>query len=618
MASAIPPRPVGSVVEWCKQNVKLIGSARSESYNPDITPWTKEPLECADNGTRSMTHVKPIQSGGSAEGECAIAYWLATQNGGDIQYNWQNDQAADDRWTKRFERILKACPAVMARAPGDRHKWTKGLIAFPHLNFIMQGVLSDRNVASDSICRQVNEELHDVQGGWSEGRLAQAHGRLTAYWNSIAFQISNAGYDGSDLHKIFLAGTQQHWEVKCPGCGLYHRMRALWEDENPQLGGLRYDSKTSKRDDGSHDYNRLQSTLRYQMPCGYEVRDDIAQRRALSLSGKYSVGDNPGAVPTEKSYTLQAVSVDYIPWIELVKQKHGALKAVKYGKSEPWSIYLRERECQFYKPGNTPVVHNIVTSKRKKDRAGLPDRMLRLASGDYQQGEAAKGELPHWWHLIADIAIEADKIHVLIVSDGKLTTDENLVDAFKRHEVIPSCVILDSGWNAKHVYELCLRHGYYAVKGEDTDLFAGHPDGSRKIYSPPKPLHAMINFPPVHPYKLTREGHIPDPNEPMFIRYSKYGLLDRQAWLRTSKSVNFEVPSDVSQDFKAHMESWRLEKRFVKRTNREEPQWVQRRDRDDLLSCLCYICLLMEDAGVIGGDVIESQAESGQSQEETK
>src|SRR2546427_10520288 len=90
---ALPPEPVKSVCEWARRNVKLIGSARSESFDPEITPWTREPIERAGDGTKKDTFVGPVQSGKSAAGEVALCYWIATQNGGDIQYNWQNDSA---------------------------------------------------------------------------------------------------------------------------------------------------------------------------------------------------------------------------------------------------------------------------------------------------------------------------------------------------------------------------------------------------------------------------------------------------------------------------------------------------------------------------------------------
>ena len=74
---AIPPEPEPSVVEWARRNVRLIGSARSEAYDPDVTPWTKAVIEAADDGlSRVITFVKPVQSGGSAAGEEKLASGL--------------------------------------------------------------------------------------------------------------------------------------------------------------------------------------------------------------------------------------------------------------------------------------------------------------------------------------------------------------------------------------------------------------------------------------------------------------------------------------------------------------------------------------------------------------
>ena len=197
--AALPKAPPKSVVAWAEANVKLVGSARSERYTGDISPWTRAPIECANDGTRKMTFVKPIQAGGTSAGEIAILFWLAHWSSGDLQYNWQNDLAADERWRKHMEKKLKACAAVMARTSPDRFLWTKGLVIFPHCNFIMQGIFSDRSVASDSIRGQVNEEVHDADG-WLPGRLEQAYGRTTAFWNAIIFNISNASRKGDQLH----------------------------------------------------------------------------------------------------------------------------------------------------------------------------------------------------------------------------------------------------------------------------------------------------------------------------------------------------------------------------------------------------------------------------------
>ncbi|HYG22737.1 MAG TPA: phage terminase large subunit family protein [Verrucomicrobiae bacterium] len=588
---SIPGKSVRSICEWGKQFVKLPGSAMSKTFDPDITPWIKEPLDSTDLPERRKTvFVKPIQSGGSVVGEVRLCYVLATKSSGDVQYNWQNDEQADARWNKRVERILRACDPVMVRWPAERFKAIKGQVLFPHANFTMQGVLTNRNVASDSIKYQINEECHDEEG-WLPGRLDQAFGRTTAFWDHSILVISNAGRKESELHQKFEQGTQQHWEVKCPGCGLYHTMRTEWSDKEPHLGGLRYDSDKYRRGENDYDYAGLQATVRHQLPCGYTVHDlDKLTRRQLSLSGRYGNPRNAGAAAGIASYTLEAVSIDYISWLDLIMQKHAAIKAMKYNNLEPWKKYLRERECRFASDEDRPFFQKIVLSERNKDRDGLPNRLVRFGALDRQQGVLLRGELPHWWGVIRDVALDQQTghIHSLLVWEGKLETDEQAADVMKRHNVDPKCVAVDSGDDTTHVYKFCLQHGFNAIKGGGA-VFYPHPDNSKKVFSVEKPLHGMLNAQPKFEYVLRNGEHVRDDREPLFWFYSKPTIRDRFAWLSSGGAgvVTFETPGDVSDDYRKHLEAEELrEQRNKDRQTRARLGATQRAKRSFRLRML--------------------------------
>lgn len=584
---AMQPKVVLQPTEWAERYVLLPGSARSERFRSDITPWTREPINrLADSRLRRMVVVKPVQSGGSVIGEVALCIWVDGLSGGDIQYNWQNDEQAESRWDTRIERILKACKPVMERWPQDRFKAMKGLVLFPHLNLTCQGVYTARNVASAAVRRQICEEVHDEEG-WLPGRLEQAFGRLTAYWDGQSIVISNAGQKDGELHKVFLEGTQQHWEVPCPECGKWHAMRMRWDEKQPELGGLRYNADGCRLENGRYDYNKLAPTIRYQFPCGHEIADDIRARRKLSLAGRYGEPQNPGAPPGFPSFTYQAVSVDYIPWLDLVRQKHSAYRALKFGDPEPWKKYLRERECVFASDDERPLVGKVVVNAQlKKDRSGLANKVARFGAVDRQQGSLAKGEVPHWWLVIRDFDAGGNS---LLVWEGKLLTDDDLVETLQRHEVLPRCVFIDSGDDTVHVYQFCLKHGYNALKGEKQGTYA-HPDKSRRIFSPERPLHLMLGAPPSQPDPI---------DEPLFILYGKAGIRDRLHYLRGGGAVRWEVPADVSEDYKAHMESEELEQR-KDQFGAVNNVWVQRRERNDLFVCECYAALAAEMAGLIG------------------
>ncbi len=605
---SIPATPLSSIAEWGRLNVKLPGSARSEDYDPDIAPWTKEPLERLNQpGTTVVTFIKPIQSGGSTVGEVALCHAIATFSRGDIQYNWEDDIKAGEKWDKRIEKILRACPAVMARWPVIRNKAKRGLVVFAHLNLTVQGVHADSNVSSDSVRFQINEEIHN----WESGRLKQAYGRGTAYWNALRLNVSNASNENDQLHAAFNSGTRQPWEVKCPGCGLFHEMRTRWEEENAHLGGLRYES--SKLENGDYNYPEIEKTLRFQMPCGYTVQENCAERRALSLSGRYGPPANPGAAVGNFSYTLEAVAVDYIPWILLVEEKHDALRALAAGDSAPWERYLKERECRFWSPDDRPVFGSVITSKEiKKSREGIIERAARFFSLDRQQGRMSAGELPHWWLLIRDVCANGDS---RLVYEGKCQTDEDAVGVIREHGCAMRCGVADSGDDTTHVYQFCMRYGINAVKGGKEPYYT-HDGGARRIYSPERPLHAMLNAPSIHPYKMGPAGNsykmIPSPDEPMFWLYSNPGVLDRLAWLRdqgatveAAKQIGitkpkWEVPDDVSSDYKRHLGSWRLSQQRTGKSREVVNIWEQVFKRDDLHWCERMIAMLMEMAGFIG------------------
>jgi len=590
LLDGIPARPPKSVVERAEIFMRLPGSAMSTRFDCSRTPWLREPIECSGDGvTRKCTLIKPIQAGGSVAGEVILCDRLIYQSSGDVQYNWPNNNKAKDRWTKRVEPILLAIREIRTRAALDKNKWMKGLIAFPHLNLTMQGVFTNSAVASDAIRCQINEELHDNAGGWFPGRLQQAYGRLTAYWDSYVMNISNASHIGDDLEAAFLSGTQQHWEVRCPGCQQYHELHSRWDKHRPDLGGLRYDSTGCKLPDYAYDYNRLKGTIRFVMPCGYELRDDRREREQLASTGRYGQPKNQGAMSTERSYSLEAVALPYIPFVELVQERHRALKALRYGDASKFCAYVRERECRFYDTNDRPLMDTILLSPTKKNRDGLQGRHGRYFAIDRQRGSVARGEVPYWYLVIRDAA---DSGASMLIYEGRLESDEDVIKCLQEHECIMRHGVADSGDDTAHVYQFCLRYGINAIKGSSQATFSHGVEG-KKIFSQERPLWRMRNLP-----GPTRDDPL---DEPQFWFYSRLGTMDRLRWLQTPAAggevkPKWEVPSDVSEEYQRHMEAWDRE---------QDGKWVQVRKRDEAFKCETYIAMLMEMAEIIGAEATD-------------
>lgn len=585
------PKAIPDPVPWSEENVRLPNSARSERFDISVAPWLREPLSrIADPGTRIVTFVKPVQCGGSTVGEAAMNYRLKWGRG-ILQFNWQDDKRAQHRWDSRLEKTLRACPPIAAMIDAlPRHKFNKCSADFPTCFLQVQGAFNANNLDSDTVGFQINEEIHN----WPPGHLAKARNRQTAVWNAFALDISNAGKQGDQLHQAFEAGTQQPWEVRCPGCNRFHVMRTRWDHRRPELGGLVYDSDGCK-DDDRYNYAKLAPTIRYQMPCGHVIPNDTTARRKLSLSGRYGEPLNPGAV-NHRSYTLDAVACDFISWLTLIQEKHAALRARKYGDPEPWRRYVTERECTFYNPDDVPIVGKITLSTRPKDREGLPNRVVRFAAIDRQQGLASEREIPHWWVVVRDVDAAGNS---LLVHEGKHHDDDELVGILKRLEVQPQHVVVDSGDDTTNVYLFCMKHGYSAIKGDGAANFT-HPDGARKIFSVDRPLHLMLGaYPPKYDYV---GNGVPDIREPLFWLYSKHGIAERLHYLRAGGAVKHEVPSDVSEDYLAHQEAEELQDYVIPKTGERVKVFVQIKTRNDLLVCERYIAMLMDMAGLIGAE----------------
>lgn len=588
------------IIPWAEANVEFPTSVLSKRFDPTLNPWIVEPIQRAvDLRTRIVTFMKPIQSGGSVAGEIVLLYWICFWRGF-LQYNWKDNDRSLARWRSRIEGILRACPPVAALIQ-NAFRYMPCEVDFGNGVLLrVQGSFVSHNLDSDSVPMQLNEEIHS----WEDGHLDKARGRCAAVWNYKQFNISNAGDKDDQLDKAYKRGTMQQWMVKCPGCSNYHSMRTRWEDRKPELGGLRYDAEAARLPGlMQYDYNIIRPTIRYQMPCGYTIHnEDLVKRRELSKSGHYSEPTNKGAELIYRSYTYESVIVDYMDWMDIIIQKHDALRARKCGDPEPFKIYKRERECIPYDPDDVPLV-NVVTTNDMivKSRVGLASPKFRFFSLDRQEGVRENNEFPHWWLLIRDFKIDENGMHSLLVYEGKVETDEQAIAIIDEHQCKRWMGVADSGDDTTHVYLFCLRYGIHAIKGGKEQFYSHSEGGARRVFSPERPLHKMIGRAPKYPYVTVNINgtatQMPDPREPMFWLYSRNGIRERLHWLRNN--TDYQTPRDVSEDYRKHQDSEQREERISPTDGTISFVWNQLKKRNDQFVNEAYIAMQVDQAGII-------------------
>lgn len=599
------PRPLLPVIAWADQFYRVM-SKDAEFFDSTRSPWLIEPLQMADDPLVSnVTYVKPIQIGGTSLGEILLMRWILGGNGL-IHYNWPTNDKARDRWEKFTEKRLKACRPVRSIMP---ELYEDCLVKFPNITFAMQGVFTTGNLDSDTVDYIINEEIHQ----WNAGMLGKAKGRQTRVTFPKCVNISNGGLKGDQLHQEFNEGTQQQFEIKCPGCGQYHIMRTRWEDSRPDLGGLRYDSDGCKRPDGTFDYNKLVPTIRFQMPCGYEMRDDVRERRQAAQGGRYSEPFNTGALLTNRSYTLQAVACHDIRWLDLIQEKHQALRSLKAGDDTDFRRYMQEREAVFYDADeHRPFQGQIlIRSGIKKSRTGLPDRAARLWAADKQKGYRHKGQLGHYWLVIRDVMENCDS---LLVYEGMVQTDTDLIAILDDHQCQRHCGVIDGTWDTRTVEEFCYRNNINMVIGSPKQEWFYHKKTrTRHFYSEIEPLHKRMKMPHKFGYTYGPGGVVPMAHEPVVWFYNKAGLIDNLLFLRNHRAnveraaqgeipprialpveyIAHDIPEDVSEDYKLQNDSWTLRPGQRGRSKEAIEEWRQTRHDDHLFLCEGYIANMM-------------------------
>jgi hypothetical protein len=641
---SIPPR-LPPIIQWAEEEVKVFG-VKGERFIAANTPWTRYPIELCDQigSVNSITFVKPVQSGGSVVGEIAACRWVVIGFGG-IQWNWDTDDFALHRWDTRIEKILKACRPVADRWPRQADKAKKCLVVFPNVSLHVQGVFNPHSLDSDSIPFQINEEIHK----WKPGHLDKAYRRGTACAFPIRLNISNAGDEKDQLHEKFESGTKQYWEVKCPGCSnshhesnaVYHIMRTQYDDRRPDLGGLRYDSEKCRRGDGTFNYNLLAPTLHYQMPCGYRVQYDPAERRRLSDSGRYSAPHNEGATPGDISLTYDAVTCHNIEWLDLVKEKHAALRSLKAGDIEPFRKFMQERECRFFSSEYQPFQGKIlISSGVQKKREGMKNRVGRLWKADWQKGYAHKSELEHFWLVIKDVD---EFCNDLLVYEDRIDSENELIAILEEYDALENGAgVIDCSFNTKHLLQFVYQTvASYAEKGKrcginaimsnesHRGLFLHREDKVRRFYDEGQAICGKLSVVSIFDAVDTEQGLAPDPREPIVINVNKGGMIANHFFIREHKQrvidaeneaakkekrdprvpnpgeyIECVIPGDVSEDFKEHYEAWiRVGKEAKKRPD-EVTSGVERfqqiRGADHMLICCAGIDMLKDWSGLLG------------------
>ena len=222
---------------------------------------------------------------------------------------------------------------------------------FPGGHLTIAGANSPSNLASRPIRIVLADEIdrYPESAGAEGDPLALAEKRTTTFWNRKIVRTSTPTISGmSRIEASFLEGDQRHYEVPCPHCSAYQKLK--WSN-------VVFD----KLDDKSPDYK----TVHYE--CGHcHAPIEEVEKRGMLLAGQW-VADAPFA--GHASFHISALYSPWMKWKDVVKEWHQAR-----GDHERMKVWTNTVLGEVFREEAREISHAPLLDKREAYEC--PDSVL--------------------------------------------------------------------------------------------------------------------------------------------------------------------------------------------------------------------------------------------------
>ena len=576
-------------------------------YDVENVPWTNRILEAfQDPKVRMCTAVMPPQESGKTKAAETCLSWRIVNQPAKMAFNTTTNKKAEAWQETRWDQMIEACPAIKGQLHPSRHKRKQSRIVFRNGTFlIIQGAETDSNRQGDTVEVQVNDEIHLWEKGW----VRQMHSRTKAYRETRKIlNISLGGNYGSELHELWLGGTQEEWCHHCPKCD---KLFAYVHDPRRKDCNVRYDmTKAVMHADGRLDLRAFDETVRVVcLACGHEMTYDedrlaAMNRESLRRGDGYVVG-NPDADPANVSLHVNAFAIGRRRWSEILEPWVRIHLRGGVFDAEVARIFICEDLAEFYEDRPIIVPKEIRLGSYRRADVIVPgswkDEWIRVMGVDNQRG--SKGDVPHRWFVCRAFSRPgADgRCASRLIDCGRINEWSEL--RAKQLELgIPSpttdrpgpWVVVDRRHDPTGVDEICANFQWYGLIGTDADDYAHGPDSywaarGRALFSEPRRID--IGF------GTKEQGRL----HAVYFLFADQKAEDVLAALRGGRAESWEVPSDIGEfcpEYAIHINAHRQEMIRDKRGN-EKLTWVRIGwHPDHLYDCEKLVTVLGLMAGV--------------------
>lgn len=532
-----------SVIEWAERNVQLDSrlTARPGLYSTTWTPYVRGVLQALeDPGVHTVTLCWGSQTGKTL----TLAIWLAYRIANDpapALLVMPNADLARSYSETRLTPIFQKCRPVRQLFPQDMDDFKILEMQFATMTLSLVGSNSPANISSRPICIAVLDELDKFAPPTEKEAAAYnlALERTKAFPGRKHVLTSTPTLNTGDIWQNFQAGTQETFHVPCHNCR---------EAQAMEFGQIKWD-EGARSEDGKWDLKRVAETARYHCTkCG-EPWGEGHRRKAIE-QGKW-VAANPHADPGHRSFRLPSWYSN-IGFGETAKKfltekhyLHGLQGWVNGWCALPWEDQFDDDEAAAIPPG--------AFAKRQ---AWDKDHIL-LAAIDRQIDE--------YWYVIRAFARDGTS---RLWDEGRRRTIEDIAQLLSDHGV--KHVAIDSGYETQDTYRIAARYGWMAIKGEERPHFLIESNGTRikSVHSSEQPTDAGCRL----------------------LLLSSPACQDLLAWLRRGQGPAWEVPHDVSPEYREHMASHKKVHRVNRKTGKDLYEWIRVKHRPDhLYDCETYL-----------------------------
>jgi hypothetical protein len=493
-----------------------------------------------DIHTRQVNVLKAIQTGGSLFFDVSFQ-WIFGNAPAPTLWAFQSDDDAMEHYTTRIEPTFREGP-LASKYETDRKK-RRGHFHWPHMELYMVG--ANANSLQNKSIKYLSL---DECWRYAPGLIYEAFGRTEFYKHNCKIVcISQAGEQDSDWHAVSEDALQHDRHALCMNPKCRHLMPLEFflkmEQDPNEYAGLVFESKRlpSRRRDTDH----AAATAAFRCPkCGHRHPDTPQTHDWINETGRYvsKNPDNPGVAKTFRWTSLLGRSFG-----QQAKHFTAALNERDEGSLDALKKVYQKRAVLHWNDSLGVRRVEIETADYKKANLAASQFDRAFLTSDYQQGSGDDTE--HYLYVARGWNADGSS---RLIAEGRAETHDNLDEVATKLGIPPACVFKDGGENQSIMAQRAAEHGWKLLIGHTAKSY---PWKIRQGRSKPRVVQRPYSRPKMVDPLKGRRGQ-KRVYVPAFL-WSNPTIKDILWKLRHGQGRPWEVPADVSPDYKKQIDSER-------------------------------------------------------------